>query len=319
MLPVVFPPVEGTQTFPTVRTDLNEEQVLKKCDYFAKAGLWPLHQAGFDPKSWLDNFQEDETEHAIYLLNSFLYFSDPVIRQIFRSTVQSLSSFLAYEIDESRSVDWSDFLNELIITPVVSERPAPSDSGSIFSRLARREIPIPKERILTNDEAIQRAVRHPESWIMFVDDFVGSGQQFLTTYEQKHQMGADEISFEDLATNGFENFFYCPIAATMYGTDEIVREHPEVILRPGHILPDQYSVFHPGSVIWPDHLIGDAERVLFQASQRAGIPDDPTAEDHWKGFHELGLALSFSHGTPDATIPLIWWENNGWTPLRTRG
>jgi len=50
---------------------------------------------------------------------------------------------------------------------------------------------------------------------------------------------------------------------------------------------------------------------------RAGIPDTGGVND-WRGFHRLGLCLALHHKTPDATIPLLYWNQNGWQPLVRR-
>lgn len=78
-----------------------------------------------------------------------------------------------------------------------------------------------------------------------------------------------------------------------------------------HLLPPTYSAIAPDSILWPASLRNDGIRFIERASARAGIPDED-----WRGYAGLGLALAFDHyTTPDATLPLFYWEQNGWTPL----
>jgi hypothetical protein len=51
-------------------------------------------------------------------------------------------------------------------------------------------------------------------------------------------------------------------------------------------------------------------------SARIGIPDSGGAVvNDWQGFHCLGLSLAFYDSVPDATLPIFYWEENGWNPL----
>lgn len=52
-----------------MNTRVNQELVQAKCDYFVDVQLWPL-KATLDPERWLSNFENDELDHAIHLLNS---------------------------------------------------------------------------------------------------------------------------------------------------------------------------------------------------------------------------------------------------------
>ena len=59
-----------------------------------------------------------------------------------------------------------------------------------------------------------------------------------------------------------------------------------------------------------------AHEFLFEASRRAGIVDE--LGSNWAGFENLALPLAFFHCVPDATLPLYFWERNGWSPLIRR-
>ena len=65
--------------------------VLAKCDYFASVHLWPL-QSRVNPELWLSNFREAELDHAIHLLNAFLYFSHDLTVELFKAAFRSLAS-----------------------------------------------------------------------------------------------------------------------------------------------------------------------------------------------------------------------------------
>ena len=107
-----------------------------------------------------------------------------------------------------------------------------------------------------------------------------------------------------------------PLVATQSGLAAL-REHcPDLTVRPANSIDSRYSLLSADSVLWPDDLRHDAIDVIYNASRRAGIVDNYTYG--WKGFHDLALAIAFEHSIPDATLPLIYWEQDGWNPLRRK-
>lgn len=153
--------------------------------------------------------------------------------------------------------------------------------------------------------------------MIFLDDFVGSGNQCVETWHRRYALSAGATgSFDELASRDGLEVYYCPLIACRKGATLIARLCPKLILSPAHILSDRYSAFSDRSFIWPDDMKANATDVIFRASMRAGIPESP--ENHifyWKGYRGLGLALAFSHQIPDASLALFRWNRNGWQPL----
>jgi len=308
-----------TVAFPTVPSDLDRDLVLSKCAYFTKVGLWPLPLTGVDPAAWLDNFTAGEMRHAAYLLNAFLFFPGHVVDQIFVSACRDVLR-AATEGEDSAALPnaWRHFLDAVVVTAVRGERPAPTDSGALFTRRARGLLGIPTGRILEQAEAVAHAHRHGGD-LLLVDDFVGTANQFCETFKREFPVDGSQVSFASIAQVGNVRYFYAPIVATARGCSRILAECAATTTCAGHVLPDRYGALHPESLIWPNDLIATASDFVHTASQRAGIPDAPGSPNHWEGFGGLALVLAFDHGTPDATLPLIWWQAGGWTPLRARG
>lgn len=99
---------------------VNKEFVLQKCDFFVDVQVWPFGKLHHD--EWLSNFEACELDHAVHLLNAFMYFSSPLVDQLFCAAFQELSravrkggdSFLAMQ------ASWRSFVDSLIITRVAS-------------------------------------------------------------------------------------------------------------------------------------------------------------------------------------------------------
>lgn len=293
---------------------ITEEFALNKCDHFVDMQLWPL-TSHLNPRGWLSNFTSEEKPFAINLLHNFLYFNERLMEQLLRSAFQDLSRIIRGEekVYSSVRTQWQQFFDEVIITCVRGERPNATDSGLKFLRMARQVLRIDENRILSPDETLARfrvGVRCP---IIFLDDFVGSGQQFVSTWTRKVSLSYHSpVSFEDIESEYPDlRTFYCPLICTETGQRNIKIRCPRVTLNPAHLLPDNYSALSTESVVWPPEMRISGPKFIESVSLRANIPG-------WRGFHNLGLSLAFEHSVPDATLPIFHWNENGWIPLIER-
>lgn len=162
---------------------VNEAFVMGKCDYLVEVRLWPLTHR-LSPKRWLSNFRPDEMNHAISLLNAFLYFDKILVDQLLLGAFHGLSRLFcgtgtSYLSAQSK---WGDFLDSVIVTGVQGEHPNPTDSGYTFLRMARQVLGIPEERILEPQKVITTLLERKPCPVVFLDDFVGSGNQFISTW-----------------------------------------------------------------------------------------------------------------------------------------
>lgn len=306
-------------TKPITTARVTKELVLQKCEYFVDVQLWPVH-AKLDPIGWLSNFEASEMELAFHLLNAFLFFSEDVTNEMFRAAFHGLSNALRSPGDSYLGIQrkWKSFMDSCVITYVTGEVPSPTDSGLAFARKARQELSFDETRILPPDKSIELLLNQRNVPVVFVDDFVGSGYQFMETWHREYNTGSGiQMSFDRLSsTLRSAQFYYCPLISTEDGAKNIQRSCPGVHVRPAHVIPWRYSALVKDSIIWPSRLQPAAVDFLKRASDRAGIPDTGGADEcDWQGFHCLGLTMAFAHGVPDATLPIFYWEDNGWRPL----
>jgi hypothetical protein len=210
---------------------------------------------------------------------------------------------------------WRSFVDSLILTYVTGESPAVTDSGPAFARKARQLLDVSESQIMAPEQALKELATRAPRPVVFVDDFVGTGRQFSTTWHRQVFAGGNvTLSFDTVAsTRRGITFFYCPLVCTEAGLRTLRQKVPRVTVIPAHVLSERYSALHPSSVLWPGSLRPSASNFLYRASLRAGIP-----ESKWKGFGEHGLALAFAHCVPDATMPIFYWDRNGWNPLIQR-
>jgi hypothetical protein len=289
---------------------VSEEFVLRKLAYFVDVHLWPV-AADSDPKRWLDNFTDAERPVAVHLLNAFTYFNRRITDHLFQAALHALSAEIIGAGGNSTEPNrWREFLDGVVVTYLQDERPNPSDSGFAFMRRARQVAMVPETRLVHPEQALD-LMRQFEVPVLFVDDFVGSGQQTIRTWRRKFEVRGEHISFEDVARTTSSRVFYCPLIASDYGIRRIEISCFGLDVRPAHLLTAADSALGPQSEIWPRDLMGHAEQVIEEASNRAGIAD-------WKGFHDLGYCLAFEHSIPDASLPIFWSGSDNWYPLFRR-
>jgi hypothetical protein len=274
-----------------------------------------------DPESWLQNFRAAEQDHSVHLLNSFMYFHQNLVQEMFAASVQALSRRVTRSGDSFITAlsAWSLFFDTAIIVPVSGEIENPSDSGYSFARMARQHLGFRQEQIMSPAAALSELSSGPRP-VIFVDDFVGTGNQFTGTWFREFETkGGTKTSFASIAGVRGTRFFYCPVLCTMAGVQEIELQCPTVVLSPAHVLTERYSALSPDSLVWPRHLRSTAVEFLQTASHRAGIPDtDGGSPDDWRGYEKRGLVLALQETIPDSTICLLRWNKNGWKPLMVK-
>lgn len=299
---------------------VTREEVIAKCDYFTRVHLWPL-RAALDPDLWLRNFRSGEVDHAVHLLNAFLYFPRDLVVEMFASSIQALSrrTFKNGDSFITAISSWQMFFDRTIVVPVAGDRDNPSDSGFSFARIARQNLGFREEQILSPNDALSELAKGPRP-VIFVDDFVGTGNQFTGTWFREFTTSTGtKTTFSTIAGVRGMRFFYCPVLCTKDGLDEIALQCPTVELNPAHVLDDQYSALNPNSRVWPKHLRASALDFLESVSKRAGIPDtDGGSPDDWRGYEKKGLNLAILDTIPDATLGLLRWRQDGWSPLMVK-
>lgn len=270
-----------------------------------------------DFESWLDNFLPGEREHAIALLNSFVFIPDEITKQLFQASFHAISSEICRSNATYREAQqtWKRFVDRLIVTRITGEIPNDAESGFYFVRLARQILGIDEKQIMSPQDALAARLASPDRPLVFVDDFLGSGEQFKETWGREYWVGslAASASFDAVCRKSGAEVIYCVLVSTEKGIQTVRAAAPKVKIEAAHVLGDLHAVHSPNSLCWPDHLRATAQTFIKNASSRANI-----SERDCFGFHKLGLTLAFEHSVPDATIPLIHTNSNGWKPLRRR-
>lgn len=255
---------------------------------------------------WLDNFDDSDRPAAKDLLDAFVYVDATSIDTMFRAAFGSLAPIICSAGNYAgATVEWQQFLRSVLVTFPTGMYPNPSDSGYLFERKARQIMELDESQLVEPSTAICQLQQNGGP-IVFVDDIIGSGQQFLDTWRRPYSLGGSEHAFEDIAS-GIDVYFV-PLFCTREGAERILAEVPDLILMPLHWLDGRYRANDPNSLVWSNVAYSEGVRVVEDYSRRVGI------NNPW-GHGDLGLCLGFAHAIPDLTVPLFYCEEDDWSPL----
>lgn len=293
----------------------DETQVIEACDRLVDFAVWPRGKVEY--KAWLNNFDTADRPLAVQMLGRFTYLSHQMVDHLFVSAFQSISNHLGESgIDFSaKQAAWQSFCSEVIIVPVMGEQPSPADSGWGFARKARQLLGIDEARLKHPHEAVEMIVGGSTAPVVFVDDFVGSGEQFRTTWRRRHQ-SAGGASFAAQASRF--SAYYCNVMMTAYGRDRIRLLAPEVRLVSGNTIPRNHNFSVVGSAMWPRGNALQGARLARRIGARLGYTKSDGGVRDWRGFHKLGLGIAMEDSMPDANLPLFFEDIDGWQPLVRR-
>jgi hypothetical protein len=289
-----------------LRKDVFLEEVLTKCDVLKTCGVWS-NEPKIRPRAWLSNFDPEDKEIAALLLDRFIYYSDEHTNSLLLSSYHSLGS--------TNNIGLVQQLPNAKFTLVTGEVPNPTDSGYVMCRKVRQILHVPDEKIVSPEEAAKHA--QAGGVVIFLDDFIGSGDQFLTTWDRKYLNG--QLSFRDIMQNKAFLCAYVTLVTTDFGLGNIADRAPEVFVSAAHTITDK-------STIKGIDLKGVSKQqldVFLEKYARRLTPQDDYIANNpiYKkyGYKQRGLLLGFEHSIPDATLPIFWSVGkNGWIPLVER-
>jgi hypothetical protein len=308
----------------TTNGELYVNRVLARCESLSQAQFWTRDEPLLQPRAWLNNFEEDERPTAAALIETFSFFNELQTTRLFqRSLRQMLSARSQASGDpETRRTDCSSFLGEAVFTPVEGESPNPSDSGNFLCRRVRQILEHPDDsQIMTPDAAVEAAKQGKP--VVFVDDFVGSGNQMKDTWRRVHA-GTAAGSFENLAASRSIDVSYVSLVATKTGLTNLTTVAPQLHVFSAHAVDgrDRFTESLQRIADPPvptEDLLTSADDLLRKYAPMLVLPPYLVGDARAYGFHNLGLSIAFNHSVPDATLPIFWAPGTGdWTPLRRR-
>jgi hypothetical protein len=300
-----------------MRADVYLQAVLEKCDALTRSGLW-APSPYLRPEAWLGNFKTDQDRLlAATLLDNFVFYSDRATDQLLRASHATLEDNVLTDATLSTQ-EAEDLLGSAVLTPIEGEIPNRTDSGNLLCRRARNVLGILQSRVKDPKGALIAA--QAGTGVILVDDFLGSGEQFVHTWCREYAKGSVPSRFsESYAAKPFPVFLLA-LVATSAAITRIRREVPNIRVAVAHVLDETSSVhklteppLHPPLINFQAAMAD----FLLRHAPALKVPSFMLRDD-WPayGLVRFGLLFAFEHSIPDATLP-IFWANEGpsWVPL----
>lgn len=261
---------------------------------------------------WLRNFVNDEERYlSACLLDSLIYRSKP-------QTLSLMYELLYRVIPNTFYFTKPSGLAEVLFPQVMGENQ--KDPGIRFVAVRRKADPVTKSsfeilrymkinfqmaaRWMIEPSQIGDAIAQGATVFIFIDDFLGTGNQFCTMCEE-----------EALAPlMDHTSFLYAPLVAHQQGIDRIKGVFHKISVCYVEWLSDGDSFF--------DAYFSDVDNSPFRAKlfyesmiEQRELILNPS---QYYGYGALELSYGFEHGAPDNSLPLLWIREENWHPLLNR-
>lgn len=268
--------------------------VISKIKMLCDSNAWPFEFDRFG--AWLDNFDNELDEYcALQILNSLIVRTNEMARSTyFKLLASDVHQFIVKNIDgvpceidawlESLS---SGSLREKIRFSPVRLADDEGESGSVIYRLLSCWVDTDKYSLL-------KAKSNPEV-VILVDDFLGSGTQFLDF--------AREISLDQKLVSS--KFIYCPLVAMHGGIDFVKAHYPSVEIFPGEVVQASHSLFFGDGFFLYDEIneINVIKNYYMEMKDRVA-PKMP----FWLGRDNSAIPLVFEWGCPNQAPSILYMK-----------
>lgn len=295
-----------------MRDDVFIAEVLAKCDVLKRARMWP-GEPRMRPRLWLRNFDDEDQVPAAALLDRFTFYSAAHTDALLIASFNALGDGRPKSPFPRRRVDLIAALDSAVFTPVLGENPDPTDSGNFLCRRTRQLV-FPTAETVVFDAALEHAYQGKP--VVFIDDFVGSGDQFLSTWTRTQNGRSFELAER---ASGFMPL-YVALMSTEYGLGQIKKRAPKVAVSVTHVIGARSTLDGVNAVNASMGLL--IEALLTKYASRLTPREDYIAQNglyRKYGYKERKLLMAFDHSVPDATLPIFWSPGHStWEPLIER-
>jgi len=296
--------------------ELFTQQILERCSDLIISGIWEgLTQIRLD--TWMTNFVTPTEEYfAASVLDALIFRSERQTVSLMETMFQRALPDLLRRQPQGGISDnsWLDVLRApswqgnpyLRIVPVIKRDDPPAKSGPALCRLYRRFLSLEQDWMIW-PWRISQARAEGITRFLFIDDFLGTGDQFC-----------DFAQHFKLSTHLKHCFgVYAPLVAHKGGISHLAKKLKALHITAVEIIDNSYNLFADDSLWFCDGINSPTTARSFYdiLAKRARLPIDPEA---MRGYGKLSLAYAFNHATPDNCLPLLWMEGPEWKPLLDR-
>lgn len=292
---------------------MNLDELVRSRQYLSEIGIWPSPRR-LDIEGWLGNYSEQvDQQIAQELLEAHVHLNEDQIVQAVASSIRSLSALPRFGAPAQRRASWTAYLDEVTVSFPLAQEGDPTASGYIFARVASEKLGLPENRVRSPEQLVRKLAASVGSVeIIMLDDITASGTQFIRSWSRKVVTPNGRLSLADMADAGkISGTYYLPVVATVRAK-EAIESACDVSVFPAYLLSPDYSALDPNTRLIQAELRRHVPGFLERHSPRTACDQYGDA-----GYGDLGLALSFHHGSPNNTLPVLQWtpRTTEWNPL----
>ena len=295
-----------------MRVDVYIKDVLARCEALKRAGMW-LSEPTIRPRAWIENFDDCDKILAAQLLERFVFYNQKFTDSLLTTSFYSIADGLKKGPSAPAREQLLQALPNSVFTPVSGETPNPTDSGYFLCRRARQVLNVDEGKIKNANDALKAASNGQP--VVFVDDFIGSGDQFLSTWKDSRT----GESFEKIQSKVGFAAIYVSLVGTEVGIVNIGNHAPSVAVCVTHKIDDRGTLW--GLRASNPSLYSQIDVLLKKYKSRLTPHDAYMHQQNYLmyGYKHRGLFFAFEHSVPDATLPIFWCRGtNSWEPLIER-
>lgn len=236
---------------------------------------------------WLERFGDSDKDTAARLLDAVEFISAEEVHAAFRSVLSQIPGW-----DRAKAKRKGKFA-------FVAFSSSAGESGDNMLhqfRLANELNNKAFDSLFIGRSELLRSGLGADDTVVFVDDFVGSGNQAVTAWEKMFQELTTEVG----------NVYLATVAAYQMGSSEI-KKKTRMQLLAHRTLSNRQSLFHSTCHHFSDH---EKQRILHYCA--IASPKYP------RGFGDCGLAVVLYHQCPNNSIAVLHATSNKWDPLFPR-
>jgi hypothetical protein len=286
-----------------------------------KSGIWNTDASSMH--AWLGNFSEDKHRYvAAHILDRLTFRTEKMTESAFRLYLSSIfREFCQHSLNQvgTNVEDWLAALrnsrcawtNEIKLCSV-SKAGEHGESGSHMIRILTGSL-FSEKYIFPVDTQLLSSVRG--NIILIVDDFVGSGDQFLK-FAIHHKL-------EEAARNN--RIIYAPSVAYHKGIENISKRKYPIKITPLEILSkkEQFFSHEKDARFFGDDVNEEKDILKVYSEMRQLSPNfmKQGNNSYWLGRDYASLCVGFQWGCPNQSLGMMWLEGDAnWQRLvRRRG
>lgn len=294
---------------------MSQLSLARKAELLSTLGAWPSRHR-LEPSRWLGNFDPDDIEAAEVLGQSFLYIPEVHFVATLRAALLSMCELLPQLALENYPCcgTWPSFIGSSTFCIIDDARRHLTESGFFVARHLRESLGVPEARIKPLREFAEFAeAASPVTPVVFVDDFLGTGRQLTDAFSRRLPLRDNRvITLEELRSRCAGAWVSVSAFANLQGLMNAQRALPYLSFSYGAALDERYS-WNTDWLAGDDPILANDVRSIIQSyASRYGHASNAL------GYEQQALAIAFSHGIPDATLPLFTAESDDWRPLLRR-